>query len=78
MKRLEKYETCDGVLHDTLEDARNYAENKLYGAMLTSLACQLCQMTKYRETVDYIDSHLADFETLIKFKQDTILEEDEG
>lgn len=78
MKKIVKFQTCDGVLHDTAEDARRHAEDRLYGAKLMFLAAALRRMTKYREITDYIDAHLDDFSELLRFKADTLLDAGEG
>lgn len=73
MKRIDAYQTADGKIHPTRRDADRHAEN-LYGDLVTKLARELCQITKYTDTVDYIEAHTSEFRALIKLKDDTFLE----
>lgn len=73
MKRVIKFETSDGKLHDTQEAATRHAE-KRYGEQLSHMAAQIVRLEKYGAVQAYIDERLDVFETLRKMKDDCRLE----
>ena len=69
MKRVVKFQTFDGVVHDSPSNAKLYLD-KLYGDALTKIVHQLIRTTKYLEYYEYVDSHLEDFAHISTIKND--------
>lgn len=69
MKRVIKYQTSDGKLHDTVLAAQNHAD-KRYGAKVTELAHQIAALEKYGKISAFIDNSLAEFRTLLALHND--------
>ena len=76
MKRVQRYQTRDGKLHDTLAKARRHAE-VVYGEALSKIAHRLVHIEKYSDFQQYIEDHLDDFVRLKELKSDAELENPE-
>lgn len=73
MKRVIRYQTSDGIVHESLAKAKKYAESR-YGNLLTKLSHDLCVIDKYVATGNYIEDNLDSFEELIRLRADCSLE----
>lgn len=70
MRRVIKYETSDGVLHASEQDAERHAD-KRYGDLLSKTAHELCQTYgKYGALTHYIDENLPVFLQLHALRED--------
>jgi hypothetical protein len=84
MQKLIVYKTSDGKIHENINDAEKYADNR-YGNALKSLAYQLVRgidlkkpIERYNAIVDFLEAHLAEFVEVQKLKDDIkIVKEDE-
>lgn len=63
------YQTLDGAHHDTPDDAKRHLD-RLYGAVLTSLAHQAIRVEKYAAMCDFLDSNLDAFIELKRLRDD--------
>ena len=77
MKRVIRFQTADGALHETASAARGHADRR-YGDAMTRLAHRAVQQEKYTKMVDFIDNNLDAFEELKALKADIDLENDDG
>ncbi|APL99263.1 hypothetical protein [Bordetella phage CN2] len=77
MKRVIRFQTADGALHETASAARGHADRR-YGDALTRLAHRAVQQEKYTKICDFIDKNLDAFEELKALKVDIDLENDDG
>ena len=75
MKKVTKYQTLDGVLHDTEQAARAHADKK-YGELLTSLARATVDVQRYVSMLDFIEKNLPLFLKLQTLKDDMKLQDD--
>ncbi|RQP11931.1 MAG: hypothetical protein EAS51_04180 [Microbacteriaceae bacterium] len=73
MKRVTMYQTADGELHPSEQDAARHADRR-YGDALTSLAHRAVQQEKYTKMVDFINNNLDAFVELKALKADIDLE----
>ena len=70
MRRVIKYETSDGVLHDSEQDAERYAD-KRYGDLLSKTAVSLGRTDgKYSLLTTYVDENLQVFLQLHALRED--------
>lgn len=76
MRKVTKYQTLDGVLHDTEQAARAHADKK-YGELLGSLSRATFDVQKYVDMLDFIEKSLPLFLKLQTLKEDTKLQEDD-
>ena len=78
MKRVQRYQTSDGIVHDSFERAHKHADNR-YGFALTTLAHKLLRVDKYKDMVLFLedDANIQKFLELQKLKDDIKLEVDE-
>ena len=76
MKKVIRYQSADGSLHETIQDAEIYTNNR-YGLVLCALSKKLVSIEKYNKMGDFIDSHLQEFLELKKLKDDILLENPE-
>lgn len=76
MQKVTKYQTIDGVLHDTEQAARSHADKK-YGELLCSLARATVDVQRYVSMLDFIEKNLPLFLKLQTLKEDTKLQEDD-
>ena len=77
MKRVIRFQTVDGALHETASAARGHADRR-YGEAMTRLAHRAVQQEKYTKMVDFIDNNLDAFVELKALKADIDLENDDG
>jgi len=77
MKRVIRFQTADGALHETASAARGHADRR-YGEAMTRLAHRAVQQEKYTKMVDFIDNNLDAFVELKALKADIDLENDDG
>lgn len=77
MKMVQKYQTQDGVIHDSEHQARRYVD-MLYGKGLTKLAHDLVQLQKFTQVQDFIDTRLDEFVRLKALRDDAQLEPTQG
>lgn len=68
MRQVYRIQTLDGVLHESKTKANKHLESK-YADVLCPIAHKLTQM-KYTDILEYIDSHLDLFQSLIAIKAD--------
>lgn len=76
MKKVTKYQTLDGVLHDTEQAARHHAD-KVYGVVLSSLAQEALRVEKYSDMLEFFNKNLDRFLKLQTLKDDMKLQEDD-
>jgi F0F1-type ATP synthase delta subunit len=69
MKTIKGYQTEDGKVHITLENAKTYADNR-YGNALLTLAKHLVTIDKYKEMTEFLDNNLQRFLKLQELKDD--------
>lgn len=74
MQKVTKYQTLDGVLHDTEQAARHHAD-KVYGVVLSSLAHEALRVEKYLDMLEFFNKNLDRFLKLQALKEDTKLQE---
>lgn len=72
MKKIEKYQTLNGALHDTVQDAQRHLK-KLYGDHLLAIGRNIAN-SSYTNVTEYIDSNLDLFVKLKAIKDDMKLE----
>lgn len=77
MKRVIRFQTADGALHETASAARGHA-NRRYGDALTRLAHRAVQQEKYTKMLEFINNNLDAFVELKALKADIDLENDDG
>ncbi len=77
MRIVKKYETQDGKLHDSKEDAKRHVENCM-GQIITKLAHEALRKSKYVEMCDFIESSLPEMNRLITLSNDRDLIENDG
>ena len=75
MRKVTKYQTLDGVLHDNEQAARLHADQK-YGELLASLARATVDVQKYVDMLDFIEKNLPLFLKLQTLKDDMKLQDD--
>ena len=75
MRKVTKYQTLDGVLHDSERAARSHADKK-YGELLCSLARATVDVQKYVDMLDFIEKNLPLFLKLQTLKDDMKLQDD--
>lgn len=75
MKKVTKYQTLDGVLHDSEQAARAHADQK-YGELLCSLSRAAVDVQKYVDMLDFIEKNLPLFLKLQTLKDDMKLQDD--
>lgn len=73
MKRVDMYQTADGVLHATERGARRHADER-YGKAVTDLAHEMTYLVQYRDMIDFIERNLDQFASLKELKKDMELE----
>ncbi len=75
MKVVQRYETSDGVIHESYEKAHKHADNR-YGSILTELAWKLAQICKYKDMIAFLedDANIQKFLDLQKLKDDIKVE----
>lgn len=73
MKKVYRYQTSDGALHETFHLAECHADQR-YGALLTKTASTLAQIDKYSAMSDWLDANLPVFVELIALKADISLD----
>jgi len=64
MKKVTKIETYDGLIHDTVKDAKKHLD-KVYGDKLLNIGRSLAYQN-YTFVTDYLDKHL---DVLVELKQ---------
>lgn len=69
MRTVERVQTIDGQLHETLEAATRHAE-KVYGLALSKLAGEMLKIEKYIGMQEFIDGSLDEFVRLAALKND--------
>lgn len=74
MQKVTKYQTLDGVLHDSEQAARSHADKK-YGELLCSLSRATVDVQKYVDMLDFIEKNLPLFLKLQTLKDDMKLQE---
>lgn len=57
MKKITAYQTADGSIYTSYEQALRHEENK-YGNLLTSLARRAVAINKYSEMMDFLAENL--------------------
>lgn len=77
MQKVTKYQTLDGVLHNTQQVAQAHAD-KVYGIYLSGLAHESLRIEKYSAMQEFIEANLDRFIKLKELKEDMKLQEDEG
>lgn len=75
MKKVTKYQTLDGVLHDSEQAARAHADQK-YDELLGSLSRAAVDVQKYVDMLDFIEKNLPLFLKLQTLKDDMKLQDD--
>lgn len=77
MKKINKFMTHDGVMHDSIDASRRHLD-KLYGDKLTQIAHALVKTDgKYKAVCDYVDANLYKFVELADIAKDTAYEDTE-
>jgi len=77
MKRVIKFETQDGKLHDNFLKAERHAD-VAYTNAASNLAAKLVKVEKFTKMRDFLDCHLEDFLQLKSLKDDlTLVNEEE-
>lgn len=76
MRKVTKYQTLDGVLHDSEQAAQSHADWK-YDELLDSLARAAVDVQKYVGMLNFIEKNLPLFLKLQMLKEDTKLQEDD-
>lgn len=77
MRRMTMFQTSDGLLHETQEQAARHADRR-YGNALTSLVHKLCRIEKYAAMSAFVDENLSRFNDLAALKADVDLVPPEG
>lgn len=77
MQKVTKYQTLDGVLHNTQQAAQAHAD-KVYGICLSNLAQESLRVEKYLAMQEFIEANLDRFIKLKELQEDMKLQEDEG
>jgi F0F1-type ATP synthase delta subunit len=75
MRRVIRYQTSDGALHESEGTARRHADDR-YGTALTDLARKAVQVQKYAAMLCFIEENLDTFAALLDLRADTSLEPD--
>lgn len=76
MKKVVRFETSDGKLHETRVSAISHAD-KRYGDLLTSLAHKLVRIEKYNAMGIFIADNIDQFVELATLRKDYELEPDD-
>lgn len=74
MRRVIRFQTADGELHETASAARGHADRR-YGDALTRLAHRAVRQEKYTKMCEFIDNNLDAFVELKALKADIDLED---
>ena len=69
MKRVSKWETSDGLLHDSFYEAKSHAENR-YDLQLSKMAHELVVVEKYTEMLDKLNGFTGSMKLLLALGQD--------
>lgn len=73
MRKVIRYQTADGQLHDTPERAARHAD-ELYGSELTAMAWELSQIGKYKLMIAFLESNLERFRGLLELRADIAMD----
>lgn len=73
MKVIQRFQTSDGILHETHEKAHKHADNR-YGNALTHQAQKLLEIHKYKAMIEYLEANLPIFLEIQKLKDDIEME----
>lgn len=76
MREAKIWVTFDNKQHYSPQMAKQHLGN-LVGALIEKHARQLCQITKYTETVDYLENALPDFIEAARIQADMAIENPE-
>ncbi len=76
MKKVTKYQTLDGVLHDSEQAARAHADQK-YDELLGSLSRATFDVQKYVDMLNFIEKNLPLFLKLQTLQDDMELQEED-
>lgn len=75
MKQISSWQTHDGLVHNSVNDAERHLE-ALYGNLLCKLARELGHLN-YTERAQYINDNLNAFIQLATIKADQVIEEND-
>lgn len=76
MKRIIKIQTQDGMIHNSVREAKNHAD-KLYGNKLCNLAHNALKQLKYKDMTEFIHNNLHEFVELQRLAQDLKMEDNQ-
>ena len=72
MKRVSRFETSDGKLHDTFLKAEKHAD-KRYGFAVIALAHKISRIEKCTDAVTFVEQYIDAFVELKALRDDLVL-----